>query len=400
MNTEYEIRTKLKKLRSIKGSGTELISIYIPPKFSISDEMNKLRDERGRSGNIKSKTTRLNVQGAIDKIMQYLKLFKEPPPNGLAIFCGNISNEQATPDIELFTINPPQPVWANIYRCDSSFLLEPLEEMISAKDMYCLVVLDGREATIALLRGTHITIEKKLRSFAHAKVRKGGQSANRYERAISESIDDYYKSVSYAINDVFAKYDYRIKGLIVGGPGPSKENFVKIKHLNYQIKILGIYDTGYTDEHMGINELLEKAKDLLSEQSAIQERVLMERFLNAIANNGLATYGYEKVLKALQSNNVEKLLINEDIEIYDVHYKCTKCNAEFNAIEEGEHEQAIHEGCGGKLEIIKKEDAIENLMSLADKNDVEIIFVASDSQYGKELLMGFHGIGALLKYKQ
>ncbi len=401
MKEEYEIRSKLKKLRALKGSGTELISVYIPPKFAISDEMNKLRDERGRSSNIKSKTTRTNVQGAIDKLMQYLKLFKEPPKNGMALFCGNVSNEQSTPDIELFAIEPPTPFKANIYRCDSAFLLEPLEEIIEAKDMYCLVVLDGRDATIATLKGSHVNVEKKLRSFAHAKVRKGGQSANRYERAISESIDDFYKSISYAVNDVFEKYDFKIKGLIVGGPGPSKENFVKMQHLNYQIKVLGIFDTGYTDEHMGINELLEKAKDILSEQSAMQERKLMERFLNLISSGGLATYGYDKVLKALKNNNVEKLLISEDLELLKVHYRCSLCGWEGEEIENADNaRKTVHEGCGGKLEVIDSKDAIEELIEIADKNDIEIVFIASDSQYGKELFMGFQGIGAFLKYKQ
>jgi peptide subunit release factor 1 (eRF1) len=116
-----------------------------------------------------------NVQGAIDKIIQYLKLYRNPPPNGLAVFCGNISKEQAKADIELFSIEPPEPIKVNIYRCDSSFLLEPLQQILDIKEVYCLIVMDGREATIATLRGSHVMVEKKIRSFAHAKVRKGGQ---------------------------------------------------------------------------------------------------------------------------------------------------------------------------------------------------------------------------------
>ena len=55
---EYEMKKSLKKLRSIRGYGTELISIYVPPDFQISDEVNKLREEKNQSSNIKSKTTR------------------------------------------------------------------------------------------------------------------------------------------------------------------------------------------------------------------------------------------------------------------------------------------------------------------------------------------------------
>lgn len=400
MRKEYEIRKEMNRLSSVKGSGTELISIYVPPNFSLSDEINKLKEEYNQSGNIKSKATRLNVQGAIDKIIQYLRLFKKLPDNGIAVFCGNISKEQAKPNIELFSIEPMEPIKANIYRCDSSFLLEPLEVILEAKDIYCLVVLDGREATIAILKGTHVTVEDKLHSFAHAKVHKGGQSANRYQRGTEESINDFYKSISDSINAIFEKYNFKIKGLIVGGPGPSKENFVKAKHLNYQIKILGVFDTGYTDEHMGINELLEKSKELLVEQSVIQERKLMERFLREVSNKGLAASGYENVKKVLLSNNVSILLISEDYELSKVYYKCSLCNAEIERFEEGFESMSLQHSCGGKLEEQKREDAIEELLNIAERNNVEVEFISGESQYGKELLLGFHGIAAILKYKQ
>ncbi|MCL5099694.1 MAG: peptide chain release factor aRF-1 [Candidatus Marsarchaeota archaeon] len=398
MKQEYEVKRELKRLSSIKGAGTELISVYIPPGFLISDEIAKLRDEHGQASNIKSKTTRLNVQGALEKIMQYLKLYKTPPKNGLAIFCGNISKEQAKPDIELFSMEPPQPIKANIYRCDSSFLLEPIERMMEAKDIYGIVLLDGREATVAMLKGTQFVVEKKLRSFAHQKVHKGGQSAARYDRAREESIDDYYKVVGDTINDMFAKYEFKPKGLIVGGPGPTKDNFVRAKVLNYQIKVLGVFDTGYTDENEGARELLEHAKDLLSEQAVTQERNVMEKFMSEVARNGLAVSGYEKVKAALMSNNVSKLIISDDAELYEVSYKCSNCGAELSEIERG-NERKTHHDCGGSLAIVSDKDAIELLIELADKNGVDVVFVSSDSQYGKQLLLGFGGVAAMLKYR-
>jgi len=398
MKEEYSIRKELKRLASVHGSGTELISVYIPPDFNIFEEIAKLREEHGQSGNIKSKSTRQNVQGALEKIMQYLKLYKRPPKNGLAVFCGNISSVQAKPNIELFSMEPTQPIKANIYRCDSEFLLEPILAFLEAKELYVLVVMDGREATIALLKGAHVTLEKRIRSFAHAKVRKGGQSAGRYERAISESINDYYKSVGDSINVVFEKYGFRISGLVVGGPGPAKDNFVKSKVLNYQIKVLGVFDTGYTDETMGINELLERSKELLKEQAAVQERKVMDRFLTEVSRNGLAISGYENVKKALLNNNVVRLIISEDVELTDITYRCTTCKEEFSAVEKGNARQTRHLE-GGSLEIVRATDAIEELIETADNMEVEVAFVSSESQYGKELLLGFGGVAAILKYK-
>jgi peptide chain release factor subunit 1 len=398
MKEEYHIKKELKRLASVKGSGTELISVYVPPGFPISDEVAKLRDEHGQASNIKSKTTRLNVQSALEKIMQYLKMYKVAPEKGLAVFCGNISNEQSKPDIELFSMEPPEPIKVNIYRCDSTFLLEPIERMMETTDKYGIVIMDGSEATVGVLAGSQFIVDKKLRSFAHQKVHKGGQSAARYDRAREESIDDYYKAVAETINDLFIKHEFKLKGLVVGGPGPAKEDFVKSKNLNYQIKVLGVFNTGYTDENAGFRELLEQAKELLSEQQAIQEQKVMGRFLSEISRNGLATSGYEKVKKALQSNNVATLIISDDLELYKVHYKCNTCNAEFDALEQGNQRQTKHDD-GGNLTIVEEHDAVEELVDMADKLGVQISFISSDSQYGKELLLGFGGIAALLRYK-
>ncbi len=399
MKKEYSIRRELKRLSKIRGSGTELISLYVPPGAQISDVTSKLREEHGQASNIKSKTTRTNVQGAIDKILSYLKLYKAPPKNGLAIFCGNISSEQSKPDIELFSMEPPSPLKSNIYRCDSVFLLDPIESMIEAKEMYALVVMDGRDATVALLKGSSVMVEKKIHSLAHAKIRKGGQSQNRYQRLISESIEEYYKRVADSINELYAKNEFKIKALVVGGPGPAKEDFLSSKNLNYQIKVLGVFNTGYTDEDEGINELLERSKEVLEEQSMMQERAVMERFLNEVAKGSLAVYGYEKVLNALMSGNISKIIISEGADLWNVHYKCSNCGKELDAIESGNKRLSKHD-CGGTLEVTKQSDAIEELVDMADKQGIEITFVSDSTQYGKQLLMGFGGVAGMLKYRQ
>ncbi len=398
MKKEYNIRRELKRLSTIRGSGTELISLYIPPGSQISEATGKLREEAGQASNIKSKKTRDNVTGAIDKILSYLKLYKQPPKNGLAIFCGNVSNEQSKSDIELFSMEPDSPIKNNIYRCDSVFLLEPLEAMMETTDLYAMVIMDGRDCTVGLLKGAHFILEKKIHSLAHAKVKKGGQSMNRYQRLIEESIDEYYKRIGDSVNELYQKNGNKIKGLIVGGSGPAKEDFVKAKTINYQIKVLGVFDTGYTDEHAGVNELLEKSKEVLTEQAMMQERRVMERFMTEVARSGLAVSGYDKVKAVLDSGNIVKLIISEGLELLDVEYKCPVDGASFHVIEQGNSRKTKHE-CGANLEIVKQKDAVESLIDQADQMGIEISFVSDDTQYGKELLLGFGGVAAMLKYK-
>ncbi|MDE1861021.1 MAG: peptide chain release factor aRF-1 [Candidatus Micrarchaeota archaeon] len=397
MKNEYNIMKEIKRLKSVRGYGTELISVYVPAGYNLTEEISKLREEHSQSSNIKSKTVRTNVQAALEKIMQYLKLYKETPKNGLAVFCGNISDNPGKTNIELFSMEPDIPIKVNIYRCDSTFLLDPIETIVGAKDVYALVVLDGREATVASLKGSHIQVIKKMNSMVHAKVRKGGQSARRYERGIEESIGDYHKRVAEVINAFFEQNQFKVKGLIVGGPGPTKEGFVKSNELNYQVKVLGMYDTGYTDEY-GLHELVEKASDLLKEQEAFQERKIIERFMQEIVRKGLAVYGYPDTKKALDANQVSTLIINDALEIENVKYKCNSCGQIIEKTEYMGHRETKHDD-GGTLEVVEADDAIEELIETADEHGVDTAFVSSESSYGKEFLMGFKGIGGLLRYK-
>ncbi len=191
----YEFKKRIEELSKYRGRGTELISVYITPGYPISDVTGKLKDEYGQASNIKSKSTQKNVQAALEKIMHFLKSFKQTPKNGMAVFAGNVSEKEGKQDLQLFWVEPPQPLNVQFYRCESQFVLEPLEELADKTDLYGLVVMDGKDATLAFLKGTQTKVVKKLHSTAHQKVHKGGQSAARFDRLHVEGVELYYKRV-------------------------------------------------------------------------------------------------------------------------------------------------------------------------------------------------------------
>jgi peptide subunit release factor 1 (eRF1) len=136
--------------------------------------INQLVQERSTAENIKSKSTRKNVISALEKIIQYLRLLKQTPDNGLAIFAGNVSEFEGKEDIRLWAIEPPEKLETKIYWCDQVFVLDPLKDMLREKDVYGLIVLDAREATIGILKGKKIIVKKKLDSTVPSKTVKGG----------------------------------------------------------------------------------------------------------------------------------------------------------------------------------------------------------------------------------
>jgi len=169
-------RKKLKKLKKFKGRGTELISLYIPENADRSSVMGQITEELSQSSNIKSPQTRKNVQGALRKLDTFLKNINfKIPKNGLVLFCGNVSETEGRSDIKMFPLNPIKPLKTKLYWCDSSFHLDPVEDMQKTKEVHALIVLDKREATVAILKGKSYEVVGHFTSNVAGKTRAGGQ---------------------------------------------------------------------------------------------------------------------------------------------------------------------------------------------------------------------------------
>ncbi|MCK9323614.1 MAG: peptide chain release factor aRF-1, partial [Candidatus Methanomethylophilaceae archaeon] len=180
----YDFKKAMQEITNYKGRGTELISVYIPGTKMISDVTAYLRDEQSQASNIKSKATMKNVTGAIDSIMARLKTYKFAPANGLVIFCGEVPRAGDQTKMVQYAIEPPEPITAFLYRCDSEFFTEPLQSMLLDKKFYGLIVIDRKEATIGLLSGSKISVLKHFDSLVPSKHHQGGQSSVRFERLI------------------------------------------------------------------------------------------------------------------------------------------------------------------------------------------------------------------------
>jgi peptide chain release factor subunit 1 len=353
-----KLKKLIRELESYKGRHTELISVYVPAGANIVDVANQLFEEKGTASNIKSKSTRKNVLTALEKIIQHLKLFRETPPNGLVVFCGNISPVEGKEDIRLWSFEPPEKLSTKLYWCDQVFVLDPLKEMLSEKEIFGLVVLDAREANIGLLEGKKIVPLKHLESTVPSKTVKGGMSQGRFDRLREDAINEFLTKVGEEASNFFLKQE-KLVGVIVGGPGPIKERFVREGYLNYMIqkKVLGIKDTGYTGEY-GLEELVKRSEDLIKETALAKERDLMKRFFAEISKEGLAVYGEEKVKAALNAGAVETLLISEE-------YPSSKA---------------------------------EDLLKLAEELGVATAFISVDTSEGKEFFR-LGGVGAILRFK-
>src|SRR3989344_5518178 len=172
---KQELEELVQLLGGIKGRHTELVSVMIPAGFNISSVVRQLEAEKSTAANIKSKQTRTAVSDSLERIIRELKNYKQTPPNGLAAFCGNVSDKEGVQDIRLWIYEPPVPLNVRLYRCDQIFIVEPLKEMLEAREVFGLLVIDRQEATIGMLEGKQIKVITHLTSGVPGKVRAGGQ---------------------------------------------------------------------------------------------------------------------------------------------------------------------------------------------------------------------------------
>lgn len=403
---KYVFKKQLETLKSKNGRSTELISLYIPPDKQISDVTKHLREEHEQASNIISKLIRNNVQEALHSLLAKLRSLHKIPENGIVYFTGTVDTGANRTGMVNEVLFPPEPVADYIYRCDSVFYLEPLEEMLRECTTYGLLLLDLREATIGMLVGRQTEVIKHLHSTVPGKQRKGGQSAHRFEQLRRIAIHDFYKRIRDATSEAFLELDpAELKGILIGGHSPTKEEFNEGGFLHYELqkKVLGLFDTGYTDES-GFSELINAAEETLQSIDLLKQKKDMEIFFKEIATeSGKISYGEDNVRANLEIKAVDVLLLSEELRAERVTLKCRVCGYENKRTRKwktGEAVPAIGHcpECDSELEVTDVIDTVGELSELADKGDARIAFISTDFDEGSQLMIAFGGIAAILRY--
>ena len=354
----YELEETVKELENYRGRHTEFISVLVPAGFNINQVAKQLDEEKGTATNIKSNTTRKNVVNALEKAARKLREIGRTPENGVAVFAGNVSEVEGKEDLRVWAIEPPKPLRIRLYRCDQTFVVDSLKEMLETDEVYGLLIIERKEATIGILEGKSIRVLHQMTSGIPSKVRAGGQSAQRFHRITEGLAKEFFRRVSEEMKNLFFERE-KLKGILVGGPIPTKEEYLAQGQLATKLKdkVIAVRDIGDT-ELPGLRMLVEACQDILLEQEVTKQKQILDEFFSMLGKQP------EKVAYGM-----------------------------------AEVEQRLTEGSAGKLIISKtlSREKIKELEKLAEATGVEVHIVTDETGEGVQFdNMG--GVGALLRF--
>ncbi len=406
----YKIRKTLEELSQKTGRGTELISLYIPQGKQLHEVINNLREEQGTADNIKSDLTRTHVVDSLSKVVQRLKLYKKTPDRGLVVFCGALPPEGGGPlgseVVKVYELDPPKELKTFLYRCDDHFHVDILKDMLKDDNLIGFLAIDSKDAGWGLLHGDKIEVLKETGSGVAGKHRQGGQSAKRFQKLREMELTYYFNRVAETTKEYFIDI-YPIKGLIISGPGPTKEEFINNNYLEYRLQdmILATIDASYSGSE-GIREAFAKSGDILADYRMIEEKKIVEELFKHInTNTGLGSYGMKEVINYLKNNVADKVIITDDTNLHRIESKCKRCqNIQEFIVErpqvipkKTELMNAACPNCKSTDSEEIEQDIVDHLALIATKTGTAVEVVSGKTEHGA-MLASIGKIGAILRY--
>lgn len=380
----FKQKKLLKFLRDVRGNGTSMISIIIPPKEQLCRTVQMLTDEYGTATNIKSRVNRLSVLSAISSAQAKLKTVSKTPKNGLALYVGEILTQDNKEKKVAYAIEPIKPINTSLYMCDSRFHVEDVLNLFTDDTKYGFVIIDGHGTLFATLQGNVQTIVQQISVDLPKKHGRGGQSSVRFARLRIEKRQAYVKKVSEICTNIFISNSIsNVEGIILAGQSDLKNELNAI--IDQRLSVIKTVDTNYGGKN-GLNQAIELCEDVLKDVMFAKEKKILQRFFEELnLNTGMYCYGFKATMSCLESGAIETLIVWDSIEVeyqsnsfidwIAENYKDYGCKLVFVSDKSGEGTQFV-EGFGGLGGILRYKIDIEmfdeenSLSSFSDDEDI------------------------------
>jgi peptide chain release factor subunit 1 len=400
---QHKLKKRIAWLSDKEATAKSFISLYLPSNVTVEQVVATLKNEFNSNESLPAA-----VEGTLKHLIQHLKQKSSFPENGVAVFAGVFaSNTLENEHLNIEEITPPEPLASYIFEVDNHFQLKSLREMLRDPKVVGILALDSKEATLGLLNGERQEIVDTLTSGVPGKTGKGGQSQRRYERERDMEVTAFFHRVEEHASKAFLE-DRQITVLLVGGPGQTKNDFVKGRFLHYELDnlLLQTFDTQSAGQD-AVKDILCRAADLLKNMCGPEEKKLVERLQVELRKpSGLATYGLDQVMESLKKGEAELVLVTDDSGWVEISALCKKCGYKSDSIVNGDKMQTMQKlisrpcpKCGSSEYEAMERDIVDVLEDFASRTDARVEVISSPSEE-KAQLTALGGVAALLRYRR
>lgn len=354
MTRRHDLEDRIDRLGSLRGEGTELVTVAVPPDGSLRGTRERIRRERTDAENIRDDATRDRVQRALDRIDRLLAGYGDLPENGLVTCAGVVDGDLVSSVFD----DLPAPVPASTYHCDDKFGLEPLEAAASVEDPAGLVVVERGGAALGRLVGERVVPVRTMESAVMGQSRAGGQSAKRFERERRRQRREFFGEVAAAAREAFLGED-PVGALAVGGTLGTAESFASGDYLDHRLRdrLVGTYAVEYAGVQ-GLQGLVEAARDDLLDAARRESRERLDEFFTRLKEGDPVAYGTDHVERAAEYGAVETALVAASV----------------------------------------PRDRRADLEAAVTDQGGTLLVVPADTERGEQFARAFDGVGALLRF--
>lgn len=404
----WKMRRLIRTLENARGNGTSMISLIIPGKDDINRVNKMLTEEYGTASCIKSRVNRLSVLGAITSTQQRLKLYNRTPQNGLILYCGEIMTDDGKEKKVTIDFEPFKPINTSMYTCDNRFHTEDLKELLEDDDRFGFLIMDGNGALYGAVQGNHREVLHKFSVDLPKKHGRGGQSALRFARLRLEKRHNFVRKVAEIATQMFIPNGERpnIRGLIVAGSAEFKNDLTTSDLFDPRLDavlIRPLLDVSYGGEN-GFNQAIELASESLKNVKFIQEKKLVTKFLDEIAQDtGKYCFGIKETIQGLEMGAVESLICWENLDILRIQIRNPHTDVEathYLTPEQAKDPKLYRDPDSNvELETVNSEPFVEWIAVNYKNFGTKLDFITDKSQEGNQFVKGFGGVGGLLRYR-
>lgn len=404
---QFKLKRMIKKLQEARGTGTSMISVITPGGKKVSDIQKMLQDEVGKADKIKDRVNRQSVIKAINSVKERLKLYQKIPNNGLLIYCGEVvADDGKTESRMLVDFEPIKAINTSLYKCSNQFETKALEELLTSKEKYGFLIVDGSGSLYGTVQGNSREILLKFTVDLPKKHGRGGQSSQRFARIRVEKRQNYVRKVCENAVPLFITDDKpNIEGLILAGCADFKTQVFESQVFDPRLKkiVCNLVDISYGGEQ-GFNQAIELSKGCLSNIKLVQEQALISKMYEEInLDSGKIVYGIQDTMRVFLDGAVDKIICYDSIPELRVVVLDTKDQS--TTVKYLTPEQ-IHEFFdpekhpeNNMFQMIEREELVDWLAEHHKDFGSQIEFVTDASPEGSQFVKGFGGLAGFMRFK-